>query len=84
MFPYYKYRKIGEYIRENGEAYDGLSIINLFDQLIHEGMYRGMTMEDTFSGTSQNPGSFTSDGIHLNGLGSLMWTKYLSPLFDKI
>ena len=84
MFPYYKYRKIGEYIRENGEAYDGLSIINLFDQLIHEGMYRGMTMEDTFSGISQNPGSFTSDGIHLNGLGSLMWTKYLSPLFDKI
>ena len=84
IFPYYKYRKMGEYIRENGEAYDGLSIINLFDQLIHEGMYRGMTMEDTFSGTSQNPDSFTSDSVHLNRLGSLMWTKYLSPLFDKI
>ena len=83
-FPYYKYRKVGEYIKENGERYDGLSIINLFDQLINEGAYRGMTMEDTFAGTSQNPDSFTSDGIHLNGLGSLMWAKYLSPLFDRI
>lgn len=82
MQPYLKYRKMTGYVKEIGKTYAGLSVINIFDQLINEARYRGMTIEEAFGGINQY--SFTSDTVHLNKLGSLMWTKYLAPIFDKI
>lgn len=82
MLPYLKYRKMTEYVKEKGISYENLSVINLFDPLINEGRFRGMTIEETFGGVNQY--SLTSDAIHLNKRGSLIWTKYLAPIFDVI
>ena len=81
---YFRYRIMAKFVKDNMANYENVSVIELFDQMLHEGKRMGMTFEQTLIGTSTYPGSFTSDGIHLNRLGSAMYTKYLSPLFDLL
>lgn len=76
------YKIMTKFIKDNMTNYENASVIELFDQILHEGKRMGMTFEQTLAGTSNYAGSLTSDGIHLNRLGSAIYTKYLSALFD--
>lgn len=79
---YFRYKIMTKFVKDNMANYENVSVIELFDQILHEGKRMGMTFEQTLAGTSKYAGSLTSDGIHLNRLGSAMFTKYLSALFD--
>ena len=81
---YFRYKIMAKYIKDNAELYENVSVIELFDQILNEGKRMGMNFEQTLIGTSNHPGSFTSDGIHLNRLGSAIYVKYLSPIFDLL
>lgn len=79
---YFRYKIMTKFIKDNMANYENVSVIELFDQILHEGKRMGMTFEQTLAGTDKYAGSLTSDGIHLNRLGSAIYTKYLSALFD--
>lgn len=79
---YFRYKIMAKFIKDNMTNYENVSVIELFDQILHEGKRMGMTFEQTLAGTNKYAGSLTLDGIHLNRLGSAIYTKYLSALFD--
>lgn len=79
---YFRYKIMTKFVKDNMANYENVSVIELFDQILHEGKRMGMTFEQTLAGTSKHAWSLTLDGIHLNRLGSAIYTKYLSSLFD--
>lgn len=80
---YFRYKKMGKYVKDNSANYKNLFVIDLYDQILNEGLRMGMTFESALIGTETNPSSFTSDGIHLNRLGSALYTKYLASIFNS-
>lgn len=78
MFNYLKCKSIYTYLRRriselnlNGKV----QTINMLDLLNNESIANGSTIEQWNS-------QITSDGIHLNDLGSMYWVKYLQLLFQ--
>lgn len=80
---YFRYKKMGKYVKDNSANYENLFVIDLYDQILNEGLRMGMTFESALIGTTTNPRSFTSDGIHLNRMGSALYTKYLASIFNS-
>lgn len=78
--PYRAYQRVKKLIRDRG----GLSYIDMNSVMLNEAIARGWTYQQAFAAstptTSDN--SFTSDGVHINDLGSLVYSRYLAPIFD--
>lgn len=81
--PYFKMKMVLNYLKENSSAYNGLTFVNLQDQMIQEAYAKGMTIEESLTKSLGNKYCFTVDTVHLSNKGSQIWNKYLAPIFDS-
>ncbi|MFV0397929.1 MAG: hypothetical protein ACK5JU_07925 [Bacteroidales bacterium] len=65
----------------SSDVRSNFACVNLMDQLYNEGLSRGLNLQSWLAG-SVNNSTLTQDGIHLNDFGSMLWSKYLSPIFQ--
>jgi hypothetical protein len=77
--PFRTYSKVKEMIMTKGD----LAVIDMGAMLLNEAKYLGWTYQQAFTTSTQtSDASFTNDNVHPNDLGTYVWSKYLSPIFD--
>lgn len=78
---YYKGNKLYNTLKVTNES-EKVKFINMQEVFVNEAFSRNLTIEQSLT-ASNNEGytSFTSDGVHFNNFGSIIFSNYLSALF---